>query len=147
MMTTSQPPAGGPADSPDSSRADRRAAAAAILRAVADLIEAREDIAEPSVSVHFILSAYSTPDIPAAVTAIASALPCQWRARISPGSSGDWLDLSAATGKSGTRGTDVQVSARAEEVCTASGTKTVTTWAPRPAITRLLSGRPVEGAL
>ena len=56
-----------------------RTAAAAILRAVADLIETRPDIPEPSSRVGFYLYG---EDAPAAMAAIASALPCQWQAGI-----------------------------------------------------------------
>ena len=57
-----------------------RAAAAAMLRAVADLIETRPDIPEPGSDISFYVHGEAAA---AAMAAIAAALPCQWRAEIS----------------------------------------------------------------
>ena len=83
-----------------------RTAAAAILRAVADLIETRPDIPEPGSSVSFYLYG---PDAPAAMAAIAAALPCEWQASIRRSGEHEWLNLdSNAPVTSVTRGARVQ---------------------------------------
>ena len=56
--------------------ADRRATAAAILRAVADLIETRPDLPEPGSDISFYLHG---EDAATAMAAIAAALPCGWQ--------------------------------------------------------------------
>ena len=70
----------------DATRAD----AAAILRAVAGLIETREDIPVPGSDISFYVRG---DDAPAAMAAIAAALPCQWQAEISRGGEYEWLNL------------------------------------------------------
>src|ERR1700730_18930441 len=70
----------------DTTRAD----AAAILRAVADLIETRPDIPVPGSDISFYVRGEDTP---ATMAAIASALPCDWQARISRGGEHEWLNL------------------------------------------------------
>ena len=70
----------------DATRAD----AAAILRAVADLIETREDIQVPGSDISFYVHG---EDAPAAMAAIAAALPCQWQAEISRSGEYEWLNL------------------------------------------------------
>lgn len=119
-----------------------RAAAAAILRAVAGLIEMRTDIPQPHARIHFVLTRYDGPDIAAAVTAIAAAVPCQWRAQISRAAGHDWLDLVTSTGGASVGGTDVNVSAPAEAVCAGTGTAGVTASRAGP---RALSPNPSEG--
>jgi hypothetical protein len=59
-----------PTTTADATRAD----AAAILRAVADLIETREDIPVPGSDISFYVGG---DDAPAVMAAIAAALPCQ----------------------------------------------------------------------
>ncbi|MBV9444716.1 MAG: hypothetical protein JO345_02290 [Streptosporangiaceae bacterium] len=110
----------------DSTRAD----AALILRAVADLIEARADIPVPGTDISFYVRG---DDAPAVMAAIAAALPCRWRAEISRGSSHEWLHLHS--GPYSTRGTRVSISAPAADACTAAGAKTVTVWQPAAALT------------
>ena len=110
-----------------------RADAAAILRAVADLIQAREDIPVPGGDISFYLHG---EDAPAAMAAIAAALPCRWQAEISRGSSYEWLHLSS--GPYSTRNMRVSVSAPAADACTAAGAKTVTVWQPAAALTGLV---------
>ncbi len=101
-----------------------RTAAAAMLRAVADLIESRLDIAEPGSDISFYVHG---DDAPAAMAAIAAALPGTWRAEISRSGQYEWLYLrSAAPLASVTRGTRVTISAPAADACTAAGAKTVT---------------------
>jgi hypothetical protein len=110
------------------------------LRAVADLIDDHPGLRLPSVSVHYILStAESTPD---QVTGIAAALPCQWHADLDGASERGWVDLTATTGGpvASVHGMTVTISAKAEVACVPTGTKTVTTWAPQPALARLLAG-------
>jgi len=122
-----------------------RPAAAAILRAVADLIEARPDIGLPSIRVHYIFGA-AVADAAAVVADVAAALPCQWRADLDGASSRDWLTLEAQTGATALHGAEVTISAKAEALCVATGTKTVTTWAPQPVIAALVSPVPPGGA-
>jgi len=128
-MTTTLPP--GPA----------RTATAAILRAVADLIETRPDIPEPSSRVSFYLYG---PDAPAAMAAIAAALPCEWQASIRRSGEHEWLWLdSDVTTKSVTRGAEVHLSAPVADTCTASGARTVTVWQPADALTGFLGCEPL----
>ena len=70
----------------DTTRAD----AAAILRAVADLIETRPDIPVPGTDISFYVRG---DDAPATMAAIAAALPCQWQAELSRGGEYEWLYL------------------------------------------------------
>src|SRR5260370_40525380 len=118
-----------PARTADPAVAARRQEAAAILRAVADLIEARPDLPEPTAKIHFFVSEYRCADVPAGLAAITTALPGPWQARISHTAGGaDWLDLrAAAAGSSVTTGTTVEGSTPASEACAPSGTRTVTT--------------------
>ena len=87
----------------DSTRAD----AAAILRAVADLIEDREDIPVPGNDISFYVRG---GDAPATMAAIADALPCQWRAEVSCSGEYEWLYLRSGPA-SVLRGTRVSISA------------------------------------
>lgn len=129
---------------------DSRAQTAAILRAVAELIETQPGIDLPYARIHFVLLPGNTADVPGAVTNIVSALPGPaWRAKFSHREdSGDWLDLDFPAGKS-----EVTISAAASAVATADGTTTVTTttrtvtaWQPHPAIAAALPGVTVDGA-
>ena len=121
-----------------------RMAAAALLRAVADLIETRPDIPEPGSDISFYVHG---DDAPAAMAAIAAALPCTWRAETSRSGQYEWLSLrSAAPLASVTRGTRVTISAPAADACTAAGAKTVTVWQPAPALAALVGDGPVGEA-
>jgi hypothetical protein len=121
-----------------------RMAAAAMLRAVADLIESRPDIPEPGSDISFYVHGAGTP---ATMAAIAAALPCQWRAEIRRSGQYEWLYLrSAAPVASVTRGTQVTISAPAADACTAAGAKTVTVWQPAPALAGLAGAGPVGEA-
>ena len=121
-----------------------RTAAAAMLRAVADLIESRPDIPEPGSDISFYVHG---DDAPAAMAAIAAALPGQWRAEISRSGEYEWLYLrSAAPLASVTRGTRVTISAPAADACTAAGAKTVTVWQPAAALAGLVGADPVGEA-
>ncbi len=121
--------------------APARTAAAAILRAVADLIETRPDIPEPGSSVSFYLYG---PDAPATMAAIAAALPCEWQASIHRSGEHEWLNLdSNAPVTSVTRGARVSISAPVADVCTASGARTVTVWRPADALTGLVGREPL----
>jgi hypothetical protein len=114
----------------------------AILRAVADLIENRPELPEPDCRVSFYV--HSGDDTPATMAAIAAALPCGWRARISRGGDHEWMDLDSDTpGASVTRGTQVHIAAPAAAVCVPTGAKTVTVWQPAPALTGLAGALPV----
>lgn len=118
-----------------------RTAAAAILRAVADLIETRPDLPEPGSSVSFYLHG---EDAPAAMAAIASALPCEWQASIRRSGEHEWLNLdSNAPVTSVTRGARVHISAPATDACTPSGARTVTIWQPAAALAELVGSEPL----
>jgi len=114
----------------DATRAD----AAAILRAVADLIETRPDIPVPGSDISFYVRG---ADAPATMAAIAAALPCQWQAEISRGGEYEWLNLRSGPAAA-LRGTRVSISAPAADACTAAGAKTVTVWEPAAALTGFL---------
>ena len=121
-----------------------RTAAAAMLRAVADLIESRPDIPEPGSDISFYVHG---DDAPATMAAIAAALPCTWRAEISRSGQYEWLYLRSATPlASVTRGTRVTISAPAADACTAAGAKTVTVWQPAAALAGLVGANPVGEA-
>lgn len=109
----------------DSTRTD----AAAILRAVADLIETYPDIPVPRADISFYVRG---DDVPATMAVIAAALPCQWQAEVSRSSEYEWLNLNS--GPYATRGARVQISAPAADACTAAGAKTVTVWQPAAAL-------------
>lgn len=110
-----------------------RAAAAAILRAAAALIEARPDIPLPGTDISFFVRGQDTP---ATIAAIASALPCDtWQASISRNGEYEWLRLNS--GNSQARGTCVRITAPAADACTAAGTKTVTVWQAAAALAAL----------
>jgi hypothetical protein len=118
-----------------------RTAAAALLRAVADLIETRPDIPEPGSSVSFYLYG---PDAPAAMAAIAAALPCHWQASIRRSGEHEWLNLDSNTPvTSVTRGARVHISAPAADACAPSGARTVTVWQPADALTGFLGCEPL----
>jgi hypothetical protein len=111
-----------------------RANTAAILRAVAGLIETREDIPVPGTDVSFYVRGADTPGI---MAAIAAALPCQWQAEISRSAEYEWLNL-RSNPASVLHGTRVSISAPAADACTAAGAKTVAVWRPADALTGLL---------
>lgn len=119
------------ATTPAATRAD----AAAVLRAVADLIETNPDIPLPGNDISFFVRG---DDALATMTAIADALPCQWQADISRGTGYEWLNLSSGP-YPGLHGMRVSISAPAADVCTAAGAKTVTVWQPAAALTRFVS--------
>jgi hypothetical protein len=123
----------------DTTRAD----AAAILRAVADLIETRPDIPVPGTDISFYVRG---DDAPAVMAAIAAALPCQWQAEVSRGGEYEWLCLRSGSA-SVLRGTRVTISAPAADTCTATGVKTVIVWQPAAALAGLVgAGAPGEVA-
>ena len=104
--------------------------ATAILRAVADLIEAHPDLPVPGIDISFYVRG---DDVPATIATIAAALPCQWRAEISRSGEYEWLYLRSGPA-SVLRGTRVSISADAAAACTAAGAKTVTVWQPAAAL-------------
>ena len=119
-----------------------RASAAAILRAVADLIESRPDLPEPDSRISFYV--HDGDNTPADMAAIAAALPCDWHACISRGSGHEWLDLKSDNPNASVlRGTEVRISAPASAVCIPAGAKTVTVWQPAPALTGLAGDLPL----
>jgi len=121
-----------------------RMAAAAMLRAAADLIEARPDIELPATGISFYVHG---EDVPATMAAIAAALPCTWRAEITSSGSYEWLYLrSDCPSASVTKGTRVTISADAADACTAAGAKTVTVWQPAAALATLVGTDPVGEA-
>lgn len=116
-----------------------RTAAAAILRAVADLIEARPDTPLPGSDISFYVRG---DDAPATMAAIAAALPCEWRAEFSRGGEYEWLYLRSGPA-SALRGTRVSISALAADACTAAGARTVTVWQPAAALAGLVGSEPL----
>jgi hypothetical protein len=113
-----------------------RTAAVTILRAVADLIEARPDIPVPRARIDFYLTGENAP---AVMAAIAAALPCQWRASVSRSGSYEWLNLdSDGLSASISRGAQVNISAPAADTCLPAGAKTVTVWQPAAALAGLV---------
>lgn len=134
-MTTALPPA---ETSPAVTA--RRQEAAAILRAVAGLLETRPDLPEPHATITIYLTDPGLAGIPAALAQITAALPGPWKATISRSASSAWLDLTrAAAGSTITAGTTVTVSTPAEQACAPAGTRTVTTWRPLPAVAALIT--------
>ena len=123
-------------------RPEERTECAAILRAVADLVEAGEATGDMDADLTFW--AQHTPDQPAAVRTIVQALPLRWSGKSSPASSGpDWYDLKASTeGASSLHGIHVAIHAKADAVATEAGTRTITEWAPSPEIAALLGQDP-----
>ena len=118
-----------------------RTAATAILRAVADLIEARPDIPVPGASIDFYLHG---EDAPATMAAIAAALPCQWRASVNRSGGYEWLNLrSEGLSASVSRGARVSIGAPAADTCVPAGAKTVTVWQPAAALTGFLGSEPL----
>jgi hypothetical protein len=73
---------------------DNARTAAAMLRAVADLIESRPDLPEHGADICFDVRG---DDVPATMAGIATALPCGWRAEIRRGSQHEWLTLTSDT--------------------------------------------------
>lgn len=106
--------------------------AAATLRAMADLIDARPDLPLPRVQARYWASANHCGDVPAALLAITGALPGPWKASIRRSGEYTWLYLDSATGA------EINVGTPASEACEPSGTRTVTTWQPLPAIAGLI---------
>ena len=120
---------------------NNRTAAAAMLRAVADLIEVRPDIALPGTDISFHVHG---EDVPATMAAIAAALPGTWQAEIHRSGGYEWLYLrSDCPSASVTKGTRVTISADAADACTAAGAKTVTVWQPAAALTGFLGPDPL----
>ncbi len=119
-----------------------RTAAAAILRAVADLIEARPDIPLPGSDISFYLRG---DDTPATMAAVAAALPCQWQGSISRSGEHGWLNLQSGP-RAVIHGTCVRISAPAADACTPAGARTVTVWQPATTLTGFLGTRPLGEA-
>ncbi len=119
-----------------------RTTAAAILRAVADLIEARPDIPVPGSNISFYLRGQ---DAPALMAAIASALPCEWQASTSRSGEYEWLTLDSSPPRpSALSGARVTVMAPAADTCVQAGARTVMVWRPAAALAGLLGTEPVS---
>lgn len=118
------------------------ATTAAMLRAVADLLETRPDLPDPGIRIDFYTHG---PHAPATMTAIANALPCRWRAGISASNDGQWVDLDS-TGLDADllHGVRVRISAPARDACTPTGAKTVTTWQLTDALASLADSTALE---
>jgi hypothetical protein len=115
-----------------------RAQFAAALRAIADLVERDETLRVPGVRVDWFVS--DAPDQAAALQAVAGAVPLEWAGKVSHGSgrTRDWYELTGSTAGTDTMaGLMVVVNAYASAVCTEAGTRTVTEWAPVPAVAAL----------
>lgn len=122
-------------DEAETAAAGRRARAVAVLRAVADLIEARPDLPALKGSLTFYVHS-KYPDVPAGLRDIVAAIPGQWNTATHDSGDYSWLDFDLVSGC----GLDVKVSARTEDACIPSGTRTVTTWEPLPEIAALADG-------
>ena len=109
-----------------------RAETAAILRAVAGLIETRPDIPVPGSHISFYVHGH---DAPAVMAAVARALPCRWHASVSRGEH-EWLHLTSGP-PAAVSGTRVDIAAPAADACTRAGTRTVTVWQPAAALAGL----------
>ena len=124
--------------------ADNTRTAAAMLRAVADLIESRPDLPEPGADISFYVRG---DDVPATMAGIATALPCGWRAEVRRSGQYEWLTLSSDTPRASvTRGIQVTISADAADACTPAGAKMVTVWQPAAALAALVGDSPVGEA-
>ena len=111
-----------------------------MLRAVADLVERDETVRVPEASVTFWAS--SSEDQAAALQAIAGAIPLRWSGEVSRSGQTDWYNLKASTDGANTiTGLAITVHAYASAVCTETGTRTVTEWAPLPAVAALAEHR------
>ena len=75
-------------EAPAMTTTDTTRTAAAMLRAVADLIESRPDLPEPGADISFYVRG---DDVPATMAGIAAALPCGWRAEVSRSGQYEWL--------------------------------------------------------
>lgn len=119
-----------------SDESERRQQSAAILRAVADLIEQHPEVREPRVSVDW----YIRGENPHAAMRLATdVFPAgSWTAKTRESGQYAWLDLDGgnAAAISGP-GVSLQVSADARHE---AGTRTVTAWKPSPAIADLFDG-------
>jgi hypothetical protein len=122
-----------------------RAEAAAILRALADLIDSRPDLPLPGTDISFYLHGQAAP---ATMAAIATALPCPWRVSISSSGEHEWLDLRSGPDLLTGSGTRLCISAQAADVCAPAGTetRTVTLWRPAAALTGLVGTEPLREA-
>ncbi|HEY1914693.1 MAG TPA: hypothetical protein VGH27_03870 [Streptosporangiaceae bacterium] len=120
-----------------------RAAAVALLRAVADLIESRPDLPDPSARVHFYVCGEHAVT---QMTAIAEGLPCGWQSEVRHGDSGRaWLDLDSTPQPSSIlRGTRVDISAPVGDVCVPAGIQTVPVWQPAAALAGLAGSGPAS---
>ena len=123
---------------------EERTECASVLRAAADLVEAGEATGKLQADLTFWVQ--HTPDQPAAVRAVAQAIPLRWSGVASTTSGGvEWYDLTASTeGASSIHGIKVRIYASAEAVGRAVGTRTITEWEPNPEIAALLGQDPEE---
>ena len=122
---------------------EERTECAAILRAIADLVEAGEATGDLDADVSFGLT--RVPDQGAAARTIAQALPLKWSGVPSPSVHGDYYNLTAATAGAGSlNGVHITVHANAGAIATEAGTRTITEWQPRPEIAALLGENPEE---
>lgn len=120
-----------------------RTDAAAILRALADLIDSRPNLPLPGTGISFHLRG---EDAAATMAAIATALPCEWRASISSSGTYEWLYLTSGPDYVGLSGTQVRICAQTKDVCAPAGTETctVTLWRPAEALTALVGTEPLR---
>jgi hypothetical protein len=116
------------------STADDRAAAAAAMRAVADVLEnGTGEGVDLAARVDFWVR--RAPDNAANGIAIATALPGPWVA-VTKHYSRDYLELRSRPAPS----VEISVKIPAEDACT-EGERVVTEWAPRPEIAALVERR------
>lgn len=119
--------------------AERRRQSAAILRAVADLIERHPEVKEPRVRVDW----YFQGEHPhATMTLAAGVFPAgPWTASTRESGEYSWLNLEAGNADGVSMpGVRLCVTADARHACEESGTRTVTVWKPSPAIAALITG-------
>jgi hypothetical protein len=117
-----------------------KATAAKVLRAVADLIDANGDIPVPGINVSFYLHGVTAP---ALMTAIATALPCEWHSSVSHSGTHEWLNLDSKPRGASIKGASVHIAAPAADVCVQAGERTITVWQPAEALTGLLGTGPL----
>jgi len=117
---------------------DRRAQSAAILRAVADLLEQSPQLPEPDVEIRWtVISGYARRDVPALLALATSVTPGPWRPEIC-GTGSDWLYLRSEIRGPARRYMRLSVGCPAADIGVESGvttrTEKVPVWRLPPAV-------------
>lgn len=124
---------------------DRRERSAAILRAMADLIEQHPEVKEPHVRADWYFQGANPAD---AMRLAAGVYPeGTWTSGTSDSGEYAWLNLEAGTAASSVSGPGVhlKVGADARAACEEAGSRTVTIWKPSPEIADLITGEVKSG--